>query len=507
MATKVNTFPESTSRSQTRTLDILRLKSVKRVTVNTGSVTYSVSGETITFNLSGGAVSRRVQTGGSYTPADTKDVTDTRTGKGYIYYKWDGANWDYSHESGQASSSISYSSGGYTGTLTRTGFERTSGITQHPLPQNPTKGQTAVDSSFDWRATYSGPVTKPASDTRTYADYYQYTVTVEYEDNSAPTLTLSTQDNQTLTENSSLRLQGSALDPDPNDNVLIKYKINNSAARNAGSGVSDGSTPISFSKSLTFRDKRLWDGSTDITGANLAENIDHTLTVWAEDNQGGKSAEIIRKFRVIHNRPPVISGKDTNLGIVSVPPVVSYSVTEPEKDTFTVTEYRNGKQTKTFSGKEGQTYEIKIDPATWLRLEPGVPHEIKIRATDSKGMFSERIYTFTRTESRIEFELNMDNPVNRERFTCDARPTRILVTLDAVIPPGASLEKVEVCNNAFDKAPTYEDMTGSVKAGRGYIFTNQTKTAANWGINIRISFDKGTATGRVILNGFGGAFD
>ncbi|MBR8659555.1 hypothetical protein KDN35_07855 [Brevibacillus sp. NL20B1] len=59
----------------------------------------------------------------------------------------------------------------------------------------------------------------------------------------------------------------------------------------------------------------------------------------------------------------------------------------------------------------------------------------------------------------------------------------------------------------MDQSPTWEDMTAAVLAGRGYLFTNQQKTAANWRINIWVCIAKGTATERVRLDGFGGAFD
>ncbi len=329
--------------------------------------------------------------------------------------------------------------------------------------------------------------------------------------NLAPTLTITNPaNNQVLSEGSgsnTLSVSGSATDVDSGNVVTVKYKINNGPTKALQSGVSNGSTPISFAKNLTYHDKRLWDGSTDVTGADLAENTQHTLTVWDEDDQGGVSNLVTRTFTVIWNRPPVISGSDSNLGTISAIPTVNYSVTELESDSFTITEYLNGQQTRSFAGAAGQNYSATIDPNTWLTLALDVPHEIRIRATDSKGLYSERVFTFIRTETEIQFELNLDDPDTRDFFTCDAKPTRILVTLDAVIPSGASITKVEVCNNAFDAVPTWEDATGPAKAVRGYLFTNNVKTAANWGINIRVTIDKGTATERVILNGFGGAFD
>ncbi|WP_254660643.1 Ig-like domain-containing protein, partial [Brevibacillus laterosporus] len=156
--------------------------------------------------------------------------------------------------------------------------------------------------------------------------------------NNRPTLALtSPPNNQTLTENATLNIQGTASDTDKDNVVTIKYRINNGTTRALQSGVSNGSTPISFAKTLTFRAKRLYDGTTDLTGSNLAENTDHTLTIWAEDDEGGKSTEVTRKFRVVHNRPPVISGQNVDLGVLSTIPSKTYTVTEPEGDAFTIT--------------------------------------------------------------------------------------------------------------------------------------------------------------------------
>jgi hypothetical protein len=318
--------------------------------------------------------------------------------------------------------------------------------------------------------------------------------------NNSPALTLtSPSDNQTLSEGNALPMAGEVSDADNGNVITVKLQINNGPIRAIASGISDGSTPINFARTtLTYHNKRLWDGVTDISGADLAENVDHTLKIWAEDDQGGKSAEVTRKFRVIWNRPPTISGTDTDLGVISVAPSQTYTVSDPEGQSFTITEYLDGEVLRTFSGVAGQEYTVTIPTDKWLRTSLA-QHTLKVRATDSAGQFSERTYTFTRTDDRIVFELD-------EPFLTDAKANRILVTLDAVIPPGASYI-VEACNNAFDAQPTWEDVTGPVSAGRGYIFTNETKTAANWGVSIRFTFLKGTATEKILINGFGGAFD
>lgn len=65
--TMLHTFP--TSQTQTRTMTIPDLQNVN----------YTVNGETITFTFSNGAYTRKVQTGGSYIPADSK--TNTKRGE------------------------------------------------------------------------------------------------------------------------------------------------------------------------------------------------------------------------------------------------------------------------------------------------------------------------------------------------------------------------------------------------------------------------------------------
>ncbi|MGG0810958.1 Ig-like domain-containing protein [Brevibacillus laterosporus] len=475
MAQLTHAFPEVRNHStQTHRLTIPKLVQVRSVTVDKGNVSFSVNGDEITFNLSGRPYDRVVQTGGSYTPSQSKTETDARYGTS-----------NTSSTPPSFPSSIPYSQGGYSGTLYKSGGV----VTREPLP-----------GAWHFTQNYSGTVTKPAVDTRTYDYFYAYTATVDYLANSLPTINIKKpSDNLVLAEGNSMAIEGTASDTDKDNVVTIKYRINNGTTRALQSGVSNGSTPISFAKTLTFRAKRLYDGTTDLTGSDLAENTDHTLTIWAEDDQGGKSTEITRKFRVVHNRPPVINGQNVDLGVLSAIPSKTYTVTEPEGDAFTITEKINGKVIRTFAGTDGKENTATIPFDTWLRLSLTAVHTLTIEATDSKGMTSTRSYTFRRSADKIAFAL-------RNPFGTDIAAKRILVTIDATIPAGADY-KAEVCNNAFDELPTWEDATNHVKFNRGFIFTNKEKTAEKWGVSVRFSFTKGTATEPVIVKGFGGAFD
>ncbi|WP_221175439.1 hypothetical protein [Brevibacillus panacihumi] len=305
---------------------------------------------------------------------------------------------------------------------------------------------------------------------------------------------------RTLSEGTTLSIEGTATEADPGNVLTAKYKINNGTPQALQSGVSDGSTPLSFAKTLTFRNKRLRDGTTDVTGADLAENVDHTLTVWAEDDQGGKSTEVVRKFRVIHNRAPIISDQDRNLGTIKITPSITYTVADPEENPFTITEKINGSTIRSYSGVPNRQETLTIPANKWLMLEPGVSHTLTISAADEQGKSSSRTFTFTRQVNEIMFE-GLQVPMET-----DIAAERILLTPDWQIPLGAEV-RVEVCNNGFDAEPTWEDCTIPAKMGRGYAFLNTVKTAEKWGVNFRVRIQKGTATSEASLSGIGGAYD
>lgn len=71
-----------------------------------------------------------------------------------------------------------------------------------------------------------------------------------------------------------------------------------------------------------------------------------------------------------------------------------------------------------------------------------------------------------------------------------------------------AVAKVEACNNGFDAVPTWEDITAMVQINRVYNFTNKTKTASKWGVNIRFTITKNEGfEGEVSISGFGGAYE
>lgn len=181
-----------------------------------------------------------------------------------------------------------------------------------------------VDASFDNGATYSNvysssavsfnytvPTNKSQVKFRVRAKdslnaYSGYTYSNNLLINQAPTVTLNTADNATLYENSTFTIDGQAIDVDNGNVVNAKYSIDGIVTKALVAGVSNGVTPLAFNKQLTFKNGKLFDGETSLTG-DLAEGTAHQLKVWAEDDQGGKSAEQIRNFYVVPNRVPMLS--------------------------------------------------------------------------------------------------------------------------------------------------------------------------------------------------------
>jgi hypothetical protein len=281
-----------------------------------------------------------------------------------------------------------------------------------------------------------------------------------------------------LTEGSTYQISGSATDADSGNVVTVKFKIDDGTTYNVTASVSDGTTPLNFSKTLTYLNSRLYDGATPVTPI-LDDSVTHKLTVWAEDDKGGKSVDAVRNFTVLYNQPPQISGSDQDLGSISAPPSINYTVTDIEHYSFTITEKVGDTIIRSFAGTDGKQETLTIPDDIWITLQPDVTHNLTITATDQYGASSTRTYTFKRTVDGIELETRIPLPA-------DAQPYRMVLTLNAQYPQNAVVN-VQVCNNGYDENPTWEDATSAVLNGRPYVFTNTTKTALDWGIRIKIS--------------------
>jgi|GEM_PF-2355781 len=225
-----------------------------------------------------------------------------------------------------------------------------------------------------------------------------------------------------------------------------------------------------------------------------------TFRVSARNTSGLASGHQTSPTRnVINNRPPSVNGTDVNLGVQTGAFTHNYVVTDPDAgDTLTVIERINGVQLRQFTATNGATNTLTISQQDFLALANGT-NTLTITVSDQLGLSAVRTLTFSRSETQIEILLERPRPAND-------RPTRAVITVNRQIPTGAVLG-VEICNNAYDNNPTWEDCTQSVLDMGIYRLQNTTNTAGRWGVNIRVRANRNGATGLCWISSIGGAFD
>lgn len=225
-----------------------------------------------------------------------------------------------------------------------------------------------------------------------------------------------------------------------------------------------------------------------------------TYRVKAYDNNGGESEYNTSAERtVIHNTAPTISGSNSSLGAKTAAFSQSYTVTDPDSgQTLTVTEKIDSTVKRTYTATSGQSNSFSVTAAEWVKLSNG-SHTLTITADDGTGGTATRTFTFTKNVSEIEFQL--ETPLSS-----DDAVTKGIMSVARQIPDGATFT-VEVCNNAFDTSPTWEDVTQAVKSGSKFFLSNNQKTAAQWGFNFRIKVNRNGATGDCFISSVGGNFE
>lgn len=222
--------------------------------------------------------------------------------------------------------------------------------------------------------------------------------------------------------------------------------------------------------------------------------------VRAKDSYGNYSAYTTSgDIAVIHNQPPVISGSNADLGTKRGDFTYQYSVTDPDGDTVNVVEKIDGKTIATKNAITlGATQTLSVSGNTFTALT-NAQHTITITATDSAGNSAVRTLTFTK--SIAGFVITLSAPLE-----ANSQPTRANVKVTRDIPAGGTF-KVEVTNNPFDASPVWEDCTNAVVQGVAHVFKNKINTAAQYGMNIRVTVQRGDALNACWVSGIGGNFE
>jgi hypothetical protein len=133
----------------------------------------------------------------------------------------------------------------------------------------------------------------------------------------------------------------------------------------------------------------------------------------------------------------------------------------------------------------------------WNKLKSS-SHTITLAVTNRRGTVSYATKTFTKKFDTIFVKLH-------DPIYADTRPTHTQLDVVADYPVSANVD-VYVTNNGFDQNPTWENVTQSIKDDEIYTFTNTTKTADQWGFDVKVEVDRNDASGPIWIADVSGRF-
>ena len=298
-------------------------------------------------------------------------------------------------------------------------------------------------------------------------------------DNNVPII--SGEDKNLGNKTSSFNITYSISDEDSDQELTVKEKLNGSIIRTLKNPVKGSVLSLIISEELF---------------ASLIMGTTNTIEIEVTDG----SATTYRRYTFVktNSAPFITYTGQADLGELTTKPSITYTVKDNEGDAITVTEKLNGEVIKQFTATSNKNYTITITDEFWLTCGKNA-NTIEISASDVNGGTSYKYITFTRQVNKVQI-------TTKKAIETDAAATKIMVSPDW--DKTGCTGKVEVCNNGFDASPTWEDMTTMSVLNRPYTFTNSTKTAAKWGIKIRLTLTKNEGyEGEVAIYGFGGAFE
>lgn len=197
---------------------------------------------------------------------------------------------------------------------------------------------------------------------------------------------------------------------------------------------------------------------------------------------------------------PTISGQNEDLGEKLKEFSYVYRVSQPEGGEVTVKESLDDVIINTRTNVQLNTdLSFTIPKSNFDSLSNNATHTLKITA-EYKGMTAIRTVTFKK-KVISSFTITLKNPKKS-----GTQPKRCNISVNRNIPSGATF-KCEATNNPFDALPVWEDCTKEVENNLIHVFRNETNVSDQYGLNIRVTVQKGTATEICWVSSIGGAFD
>lgn len=201
-------------------------------------------------------------------------------------------------------------------------------------------------------------------------------------------------------------------------------------------------------------------------------------------------------YTLLSNVAPTITGTNSDLGNKTAGFSYAYTIGDTDNDGVTVTEYIDNVKLRSYVASLNTATNFAVTGNTWFKLANG-KHTLKISATDGFAT-TERVITFTRLINTIVVQRT--TPI-----AASTMPTRIIVTLVKNVPSNSDV-KVFVCNNGFDASPTWEEIE-TYESGLAHTFNNKTNTAGKWGVNIKVTVERGAGEGACYISEIGGNFE
>ena len=227
----------------------------------------------------------------------------------------------------------------------------------------------------------------------------------------------------------------------------------------------------------------------DTSGVRPLVNLSSSIRV-------SDSADTSGVYSIVWNSEPTLDDLP-ELGEQKTTPFnISYCGRDADGDKLSVTATLNGNSIYSKSNlSPGISQTIQITKTMIDNYGLNGKNTIEITVSDGKESVSKST-TFTRSQTQLTVH-------GAEPLSYDEMPKNVGVKLVADIPEGAKMT-VFCCNNGNDDNPTWEDCTDEVKNNTLHTFTNTTKIAEKWGVNIKIVVQKENASKSATIGGFGG---
>ena len=297
--------------------------------------------------------------------------------------------------------------------------------------------------------------------------------------NSNPTI--SGKDEDLGDKNSGFQIPFSINDIDLNDELTIQISLNDRVLQTINNALRNKEYIVDIEDGTVY--------AQELGKLN-------TIIIKVTDGQGGVSYRY--KYFKRTNTAPIISGEDKDIGVVEKAPVVSFSAKDLENDLMTYSVYLNDKELlKDVKLEADKNIEYRLSKNEFSQLDNIKKHRIRIVVTDAQKATSIRNITFKRKLSKCWHKTIRQT---------DIQATKFYAFVSTLLSEGAEL-KVEVCNNANDEKPTWEDATVNVKQGTSYIFKNKEKTHDFWAVGLLVTILPGTSKEPSWILGAGGGFE